>query len=124
MLITEYYLRVETLVSDCPAIISRELSFEERTHHIGLIKGILTFNDGSELHVKEFLDVGESVIKYKYAYHYQRGNTLVFRYDNHPITLRNIPEHHKHHLSEQNIHACGVPDLESVLNEVLSLLPA
>jgi len=124
MFIVEYFHRIEEILSAYPPIVSREVSFEERTHHIGLMKGSLTFHDGSELHFKEFVDVGDTVIKYKYAYHYQRGDNLVFRYDNHPITLRNIPEHHKHHLSEQDIHACAVPDLESVLNEILSLLPA
>lgn len=123
MLIAEYFHRLEAIVFACSAIISREISFEERTHHIGLIKGIITFIDGSELHFKEFVDVRDKTVKYKYAYHYQKDDRLIFRYDNHPMPLKDIPQHHKHHLDEKNIIETDIPDLEDVLNEVVTLLP-
>lgn len=124
MLITEYFHQIEKIVAAFPAIISSELSFEQRTRHIGLIKSILTFADGSELHFKEFVDVGNEIDKYKYAYHYQKGGKLLFRYDNHPIPFKHIPEHHKHHFSEENIIETSIPDLMTVLMEVLEYLPS
>lgn len=123
MLITEYFRRVEETISAFPAIVSCEISFDQRTRHVGLIKGILTFPDRSELHFKEFVDVTNEVVKYKYAYHYQRDNKLIFRYDNHPIPLRNIPEHHKHDQSEENIINSETPDLQTALMQILKLLP-
>ena len=123
MLITEYFRRKEEIVSSFPAITSTEITLDQRTRHIGLIKGILTFHDGSELHFKEFVEVTNEVVKYKYAYHYQKDNKLIFRYDNHPILLRNIPEHHKHDQSEENILKSGIPDIQAVLNEILNFLP-
>jgi hypothetical protein len=115
---------MEDTISAFPAITSREISFEQRTNHIGLVKGVLTFRDGSELHLKEFVEAGDETVKYKYAYHYQRQGKLVFRYDNHPIPLRDIPPYHKHDLSEENIISSPVPELDAVLREILLLLPS
>lgn len=123
MLITEYFRRVEEIISSFPAITSTEITLDQRTRHIGLIKAILTFHDSSELHFKEFIDVTDEVVKYKYAYHYQKDDKLIFRYDNHPIPLKDIPEHHKHDQSEENILQSDIPDLQAVLNEILILLP-
>jgi len=124
MFITEYFRQIEGIIAGFPAIVSNEISFEQRTSHIGLIKGILTFRDGSELHFKEFIDVGDEIVKYKYAYHYQKEDKLIFRYDNHPIPLKDIPEHHMHHLTEENIiKSDSIPDLSAVLQEILIFLP-
>lgn len=123
MLIVGYFRQIEGIISNFPAITSREISFEKRTHRIGLIKGILTFHDNSQLHFKEFVDVGNEIIKYKYAYHYQKNNTLIFRYDNHTYPLKNIPQHHKHYLKEENIIKSSIPDLNTVLKEILLCLP-
>ena len=46
------------------------------------------------------------------------------RIDNHPIAFRSIPSQHKHSLSEENIAEHPAPDLETVLDEILSLLPS
>lgn len=124
MLIADYFRLIEETISAFPAIISREISFEQRTHNIGLVKGVLTFRDGSELHFKEFVQVEDKAVKYKYAYHYQKDNKLIFRYDNHPIPLKNLPKNHKHHLREENILPCDIPDLENVLKEILIFLPS
>ncbi len=123
MLIVEYFHHVEEVISIFPAITSREISFEQRTSHIGLVKGTLIFHDTSQLHFKEFVDVGKEIIKYKYAYHYQKNSKLIFRYDNHPYPLKNTPQHHKHHLSEKNILESSIPDLKTVLKEILLCLP-
>jgi hypothetical protein len=124
MLIADYFRLLEDSISAFPAIISREITFEQRTNHIGLIKGILTFRDGSQLHFKEFVEVGDETVKYKYAYHFQRQGKLVFRYDNHPIPLKDIPPCHKHDAFEENIVPSPAPALHDVLREILLLLPS
>jgi hypothetical protein len=49
MLIADYFRLLEDSISAFPAIISREITFEQRTNHIGLIKGILTSEEYSAL---------------------------------------------------------------------------
>jgi len=122
--ITDYFRRIDDAISNCPVIISKEISFEQRTKYIGFIKGILTFRDGSELHFKEFIDTETGILKYKYGYHYQKDNKLIFRYDNHPYpTKEDIPLHHKHVSDEDNIFPASIPSLDDVLKEVLLHLP-
>ena len=121
-MLIDYFRRIEEIVSSFPAIISSEISFDHRTHNIGFVKGVLTFHDGSELHFKEFVKVGDVTVKYKYAYHYQKEGRLIFRYDNHPIPLKDIPQCHKHLLSEENILESTVPCIEDVLKETLLFL--
>lgn len=57
-----------------------EISYEQRTRHLGFIKGHLIFKDTSELYFKEFVDGEKEIRKYKYAYHYQKENKIIFRY--------------------------------------------
>lgn len=123
MHIAEYFHQIEDAISNFPAIVSRKISFDQRTSQIGLVKGILIFHDNSELHFKEFVDVGYEIIKYKYAYHYQKDNKLIFRYDNHPFPLKDVPQPHKHHLKEENILKTTIPALKTILKEILSFLP-
>ena len=61
----------------------------------GFIRGVLLFDDGSELHVREFVDVSAGIERFKYAYHYMRSERLIFRYDNAARDFATYP-HHKH----------------------------
>ena len=45
-------------------------------------RGLLHFDDGSELHIREFVDISTGIERYKYSYHYMRAGHLMFRYDN------------------------------------------
>jgi hypothetical protein len=84
----------------------------------------LVFGDGSELHFKEFIDVEAGIVKYKYGYHYQKHDRLIFRYDNHPhLTIKDIPSHHKHVFNEERIIPASIANLEDVLKEVIMHLP-
>jgi hypothetical protein len=117
--ITDYFRQIDDVISNCPAIISKEILFEQRTKYIGFVKGQLTFRDGSELHFKEFVDTEADIIKYKYGYHYQKDNKLIFRYDNHPYSAReHIPLLHKHVSNEEKIIPASIPSLENVLKEI------
>lgn len=44
MYITDYFRHIDQVVSGCPAIISKELLFDERTKYVGMVKGILNDN--------------------------------------------------------------------------------
>ena len=124
MYIKDYFRRIDQVISGCPAIISKELLFDQRTKYVDFIRGILIFRDGSELHFKEFIDIEAGITKYKYGYHYQKGDRLIFRYDNHPQPARkNIPSYHKHVSDEKNVVPASIPDLEDVLKEVVMYLP-
>lgn len=61
---------MQTLISQCPAILSSEVLYDQRTKCIGFIKGTMIFLDGSELHFREFVDIETQMIRYTYAYHY------------------------------------------------------
>jgi len=66
-----------------------------------------------------------SAERYTYAYQYQRGDELVFRYDNtehhRKLKLPTFP-HHKHDGSETNVIAAQAPTLAAVLEEIENLL--
>ena len=124
MYITDYFRQIEQIISNCPAIISKSILFDQRTKYIGFIKGTLIFRDGSKLYFKEFVDTESKITKYKYGYHYQKGNKFIFRYDNHPHpTRKNIPYYHKHVFNEENIIPASVPNLEDILKEIIIYLP-
>jgi len=92
---------------------------------IGYIKGTILLLDGSTLHVREFIDVETEIERYMYAYHYQRGDMFIFRYDNtehyRKLKLTTFP-HHKHDGAETNVIAVPVPTLADVLAEIETLL--
>ena len=120
MYISDYFRRIDRIISGCPAIISKELLFDQRTKYIGFVRGTLIFRDGSELHFKEFIDIETGITKYKYGYHYQKDDRLIFRYDNHPHPARkDITSHHKHVSYEENIIPASIPDLEDILKEII-----
>ena len=124
MYITDYFRQIDQVILDCPAIISKELLFDQRTKYIGFVKGTLSFRDGSELHFKEFIDTEARITKYKYGYHYQKDDRLIFRYDNHPHAARkDTPSHHKHISDQDNVVSASIPDLEDVLKEVVMYFP-
>lgn len=77
------------------------------------------FPDASQLQVVEKLVVERfTILKVRYAYHYQRANgELVFRYDNvpHYPDIKTFP-HHKH-VGDAVVPA-RPPDLSEVLREI------
>ncbi len=49
----------------------------------GLVAGVLIFNDESELHFREYVDLTLEQYRLMYAYHYQSAaSEMLFRYDN------------------------------------------
>ena len=83
----------------------------------------LRFHNNSQLQVVEKLIVERyTIVKVRYAYHYQRADgALVFRYDNVPHHPEiNTHPHHKH--LGDTIVATRPPDLNEVLREIDGIL--
>ena len=95
-----------------------EQTIDQRSTLRGFVSGVLSFDDGSELHYREFVDASLPEPRLMYAYHYQNhSGVLVFRYDNaaHKPPLPQ-PEH-KH--SSSGIETSPAPTFESVIDEIL-----
>ena len=75
-------LLIDTLLASGQARVVN-LQVDQRSMLRGFISGILAFEDDSELHFREFVDLTQSEPRLMYAYHYQDSKeALVFRYDN------------------------------------------
>jgi len=92
---------------------------DQRSTLRGYISGMLLFDDNSELHFREFIDLTQSEPKLTYAYHYQDANkALIFRYDNaaHHPPLSQCK--HKHTATGAAI--SPTPKLEQVIDEIFN----
>lgn len=123
MSLKDYFAALQAVVTTTPIIATTSLSYEERPPSAGLIKGTITFADGSQLDIKEFLVAEPTLRVVKYGYHYRAGNRLIFRYDNanDPVarSLSTFP-FHKH--TPAGLFAAEKPSLEQVLQEIVSQL--
>jgi hypothetical protein len=123
MLLKDYVASLERLLSSTPFVTGTSLSYEERPPTAGLVKATITFSDGSQLDLREFLILEPEVQTLKYAYNYRKAERLIFRYDNanDPAAgkLSSFPCH-KH--SSERIIETEKPSLEEVLQEIVSHL--
>ena len=113
MLIEEYFARIRNFLNSLAIMQKFELETEARADYIGFIRGIAYFQDGTILHIREFVDVELSVDRGKYSYQYMdQDDQLIFRYDNAPhhqkLNISTFP-HHKHQQQENNIVASDAP---------------
>jgi hypothetical protein len=120
--IQAYFDQIKALVNKYAVthfVLDTKVSFEMRPGEQGYLTGSITFEDGSVLHFREFLDsVEDTMDKLMYTYHYQdAGNQLIFRYDNarHRPPLGSLE--HKH-IPGQVVEA-PAPTLEDVLAEIV-----
>jgi hypothetical protein len=124
MRIEEYFHQIDTTITLCPRISLKTILYDERSETHGFIRGLLHFDDGSELHLREFVDVSVSIDRYKYSYHYMWEDRFIFRYDNSAdITARDLASypHHKH--VGDIIEASPAPLLADVLAEIVETMP-
>jgi hypothetical protein len=125
LLVDDYFKVIREVVEACPAVHSSSITYDKRTTYEGFIKGVILFVDGSVLHLREFIDVEVEINRYMYAYHYQRNDKLIFRYDNtehhRKLNLVTFP-HHKHEGDEANVITSPAPNLVDVLTEIENLL--
>jgi hypothetical protein len=93
------------------------LQVDQRSMLRGLISGILAFEDDSELHFSEFVDLTQSEPRLMYAYHYQDSKkALVFRYDN--AAHRPSPPSTQHKHTASAISPALAPTLTQVIDEI------
>jgi len=96
-----------------------DLLVDERSTQRGFISGRLLFEDGSELHFRDFVDVVLPDPRLTYAYHFQdaRGD-LVFRYDNAAHRPPLPQREHKH--TRSRVIVSVAPGLADVIDEGLA----
>ena len=105
-----------TVATGEAALVSVQI--EPRSSLRGFIVGLLRFNDGSELHVREFVDTTLEEPRIMYAYHYQDlQKDLIFRYDNAAHRPRLPQVEHKH--TPAGIKTTDAPTLTQVVDEIL-----
>ena len=124
-MIKRYLLRLYDTIVSRGYIDVDYLTVTEQSNQQGTIEGRLKFYDGSMLEFDEAVLVhNDEIIKLRYAYHYQDGDSeIIFRYDNaphHPY-ITTYP-HHKH--VGDSVEPADAPDLAHVLNEIEQLLYA
>lgn len=119
MWIAEYAEAIRTSILITPHVFSHSLAYEDRPPMAGMIRGRILFSDGSQLHLREYVLLTDSIIRLKYAYHYvTETQALVFRYDNAlDPAAKHLPTypHHKH--LPHSLEPSPAPSLEAVLNE-------
>ena len=123
MPIEEYFQQFDATLALFPQVALKTIRYDQRSETTGFLRGVLLFEDGSELHVREFVDVSAGIERFKYAYHYMREGRLIFRYDNAAdITARDFATYpHPKHVGEV-IQASSAPTLREVLEEIVAHL--
>jgi glycogen debranching enzyme len=126
LLIDNYFENIRHILTKSPLIQKFELETEKRSETLGFIRGNAYFNDGSLLHIREFVDIETSINRGKYTYQYMsKEGSLIFRYDNAPhhqkLNLSTFP-HHKHDRHEDNVITSEAPSLENVCQEIMKII--
>jgi hypothetical protein len=95
-----------------------DLQVDQRSTLRGFLAGIIVFEDESQLHFREFIDVTQAELRLMYAYHYQDAETkLIFRYDNARHRPSLPQREHKHTL--EGIEPGISPTLAQVIDEIM-----
>jgi len=70
MRIEEYFQQFDATLALFPHAALKTMRYDQRSETKGFIRGVILFDDGSELHVREFVDVTSGIERFKYSYHY------------------------------------------------------
>ena len=121
MQIKEYVGRILSSFSANPYVESQSISCQERPPDGAYLSGLVTFIDGSQLHIKEFIlfdSTGARVVKYGYNYLDKEGD-LIFRYDNalDPMA-RGLSSYPEHRHAVDGLSPATRPLFEEVLEEI------
>ena len=104
---------------DSETVRTADFQIDERSSLRGYIAGVLHFEDGSQLHFREFVDVALAHPRSMYAYHYQnQAGQMIFRYDNALHRPALLQRDHKH-LRDGQIELTTAPTLINIVNEIL-----
>lgn len=95
-----------------------EFQAEIRSESAGFLAGVLQYEDGSELHFREYADTSRLQPRLMYVYHYQDvDKRLIFRYDNAAHRPALSKPDHKHTTTE-GVYVVMPPTLQEVLDEI------
>lgn len=122
MLLSEYQANLAEIIgryARTDLIVASELNADARTPKIGVIRGVITFFDGSQLFFNEYVDARYRLEKLTYAYHYQDADgSLIFRYDNAAHKPALLFPCHKH-LSDGVTIESAAPDFVVLIDEAM-----
>jgi hypothetical protein len=54
----DYFRRVEMLLAAASSVHSTRITYDKRSASIGFLRGVVCFLDSSQLHLREFVNVG------------------------------------------------------------------
>lgn len=103
-------------------IESVELKEEIRAIKQALVSAKIVFLNGSEFHIKEYIDARYKIERVSYAYHYQdKDGNCIFRYDDavHKPPLKS--REHKH-TKEGSIVPSDLPGISEIFEEIIGTL--
>lgn len=96
-----------------------QFTMDARSATRGFLAGALKFQDESELHFREFIDLTRDEPRLMYAYHYQDAEKqLIFRYDNAAHRPMLSQPAHKH--TPSKVEVGPAPTLTHIIGEILS----
>lgn len=119
MSVAEYVAEIRRQILDTPHVVSHSLGYEDRPPLAAIVRGSVTFANGSRVHSKEFLQLRPVIIRLKYAYHYATPmRRLIFRYDNaRDPAARHLSTYPDHRHTPDRVLSSSAPALVSVLRE-------
>lgn len=119
MPVAEYVEGIRRQILNTPYVVSHSLGYEDRPPLAAIVRGSVTFVDGSCIHFKEFLQLRPVITKLKYAYHYAIStHAMVFRYDNaRDPAARDLSTYPDHRHTPDEVRSSSAPALVSVLRE-------
>jgi hypothetical protein len=63
-LIEDYFREIASLIDAEPRIVGASMAYDKRTPHIGFLRGSLYFSDASVLHLREYVNLQDTVERY------------------------------------------------------------
>ncbi|PWB71111.1 MAG: hypothetical protein C3F07_15125 [Anaerolineales bacterium] len=118
----EYYAGVQKAILAAPHVIQTRISFDEISEEECYVKGEITFNNGYELYIAEYVVTEPEFKRLKYRFHFQKSNgQMVVRWDNSPHHPK-IESHPDHVHVGKKVRANHPMDISQVLDAVLSFI--
>jgi len=116
----DYLEHIQSVLNDTLSLGNAnliEFQVDLRSTTTGFLAGVLQFEDGSQLHFREYVDTAQTQPRLMYAYHFQDADKhLVFRYDNAAHRPALSKPEHKH--TAQGVETSITPTLQEVLDEI------
>ncbi len=121
-MIREYFSRIRKQVFEHPSAVNINFDSTATDQDRGFWKAKITFRNGSELHLFEYITENNGFNIKKYRYHFQNSDEeTVFRYDNAPHHPE-IETHPEHKHEKEAVKSAEKPEINQILEEVTNIL--